>query len=177
MTERVVLAYSGGLDTSVAVRWLMENAGAEVIAVAVDVGQSGDAGQEDWEAIRSRAFAAGAVEATVVDARAEMAEDFCMPALLANANDVVAQVKSGQGTLGKIIYDEALHHQAAGAMTNLNQILEKVNTGDGTVSQLINTNSMLKDVKLSLQKLNKATESLEDTGPLSILGTMVNSLF
>jgi phospholipid/cholesterol/gamma-HCH transport system substrate-binding protein len=98
-------------------------------------------------------------------------------ALLANANDVVAQVKSGQGTLGKIIYDEALHHQAAGAMTNLNQILEKVNTGDGTVSQLINTNSMLKDVKLSLQKLNKATESLEDTGPLSILGTMVNSLF
>ena len=97
--------------------------------------------------------------------------------LLANANDVVAQVKSGQGTLGKIIYDEALHHQAAGAMTNLNQILKKVNTGDGTVSQLINTNSMLKDVKLSLQKLNKATESLEDTGPLSILGTMVNSLF
>jgi phospholipid/cholesterol/gamma-HCH transport system substrate-binding protein len=98
-------------------------------------------------------------------------------ALLANANDVVGQVKSGQGTLGKIIYDEALHHQAAGAMTNLNQILEKVNKGDGTVSQLINTNSMLKDVKLSLQKLDKATESLEDTGPLSILGTMVNSLF
>jgi phospholipid/cholesterol/gamma-HCH transport system substrate-binding protein len=97
--------------------------------------------------------------------------------LLANANDVVGQVKSGQGTLGKIIYDEALHHQAAGAMTNLNQILEKVNKGDGTVSQLINTNSMLKDVKLSLQKLDKATESLEDTGPLSILGTMVNSLF
>jgi len=98
-------------------------------------------------------------------------------ALLTNANDVIAQVKSGQGTLGKIIYDEALHHQAAGAMTNLNQILEKVNKGDGTVSQLINTNSMLKDVKLSLQKLDKATESLEDTGPLSILGTMVNSLF
>ncbi|HXR07531.1 MAG TPA: MlaD family protein, partial [Candidatus Acidoferrum sp.] len=90
-------------------------------------------------------------------------------ALLTNANDVIAQVKSGQGTLGKIIYDDALHHQAAGAMTNLNQILEKVNKGDGTVSQLINTNSMLKDVKLSLQKLDKATESLEDTGPLSIL--------
>jgi len=85
MAKRVVLAYSGGLDTSVAVRWLMENAGAEVIAVAVDVGQSGDAGQEDWEAIRQRALAAGAVEATVIDARAEMAEDFCVPALLANA--------------------------------------------------------------------------------------------
>jgi argininosuccinate synthase len=85
MTERVVLAYSGGLDTSIAVRWLMENHGVEVIAVAVDVGQAADSGGEDWDAIRNRALAAGAIEATVVDARAEMAEDFCMPALLANA--------------------------------------------------------------------------------------------
>ena len=75
MTERVVLAYSGGLDTSIAVRWLMENHGVEVIAVAVDVGQAADTGGEDWDAIRSRALAAGAIEATVIDARAEMAED------------------------------------------------------------------------------------------------------
>jgi len=85
MNERVVLAYSGGLDTSVAVRWLMENHGVEVIAVAVDVGQAADSGGEDWDAIRNRALAAGAVEATVIDARAEMAEDFCVPALQANA--------------------------------------------------------------------------------------------
>jgi argininosuccinate synthase len=85
MTERVVLAYSGGLDTSIAVRWLMENHGVEVIAVAVDVGQAADSGGEDWDAIRNRALTAGAIEATVIDARAEMAEDFCMPALLANA--------------------------------------------------------------------------------------------
>ncbi len=85
MTKRVVLAYSGGLDTSVAVRWLMEHHGVEVVAVAVDVGQGAGAGGEDWEAVRQRALAAGAVEAVVVDARAEMAEDFCMPALAANA--------------------------------------------------------------------------------------------
>ena len=85
MTQRVVLAYSGGLDTSVAIRWLMENKGAEVIAVAVDVGQAAESGAEDWEAIRTRALAAGAVEATVIDARAEMAADFCFPALAANA--------------------------------------------------------------------------------------------
>jgi argininosuccinate synthase len=85
MTERVVLAYSGGLDTSIAVRWLMENHGVEVIAVAVDVGQAADSASEDWDGIRNRALAAGAIEATVIDARAEMAEDFCMPALLANA--------------------------------------------------------------------------------------------
>jgi argininosuccinate synthase len=81
MAKRVVLAYSGGLDTSVAVRWLREEAQAEVIAVAVDVGQP----SEDWEAIRQRALAAGAVEALVVDARREMAEEFCVPAIRANA--------------------------------------------------------------------------------------------
>ena len=69
MADRVVLAYSGGLDTSVAVRWLIENEGVEVIAVAVDVGQAADRGGEDWDAIRTRALAAGAVEAVVVDAR------------------------------------------------------------------------------------------------------------
>ena len=85
MAKRVVLAYSGGLDTSVAVRWLIENHGVEVIAVAVDVGQAADADAEDWESIRHRALAAGAVEATVVDARREMAEEFCVPAIWANA--------------------------------------------------------------------------------------------
>jgi phospholipid/cholesterol/gamma-HCH transport system substrate-binding protein len=52
-----------------------------------------------------------------------------------------------------------------------------MNRGDGTIGKLINDDSTLNNVKLSLQKLDKATESLEDTGPLSILGTMVNSLF
>ena len=83
--RRVVLAYSGGLDTSVAVRWLIEHADAEVIAVAVDVGQEANATAESWEAIRRRAFAAGAVEAIVVDARQEMAEEFCFPSVWANA--------------------------------------------------------------------------------------------
>ena len=85
MADRVVLAYSGGLDTSVAVRWLIENEDVEIIAVAVDVGQGADRGGEDWGAIRARALAAGAVEAVVVDARREMAEEFCIPALQANA--------------------------------------------------------------------------------------------
>ena len=82
MAKRVVLAYSGGLDTSVAVKWIGEEWGAEVIALAVDVGQGVD---DDWDTIRARALAAGAVEAIVVDARAEYAEDFVTPALRANA--------------------------------------------------------------------------------------------
>ena len=81
MTERVVLAFSGGLDTSVAIPYLAERTGAEVIAVAVNVGQGG----EDMDVIRQRALDCGAVEAEVVDAREEFAADFCLPALRANA--------------------------------------------------------------------------------------------
>jgi argininosuccinate synthase len=82
VAQRVVLAYSGGLDTSVAVRWISDEWGAEVIALAVDVGQRAD---DDWETIRQRALAAGAVEAVVVDARQEVADEYCLPALKANA--------------------------------------------------------------------------------------------
>jgi len=79
--DRVVLAYSGGLDTSVAIGWIAEQTGAEVIALAVDVGQGG----EDLQTIRARALGCGAAEAVVVDARAEFAADYCVPALKANA--------------------------------------------------------------------------------------------
>lgn len=80
MKDRVVLAYSGGLDTSVAIGWIAEQTGAEVIAVAADVGQDG----EDMEVIRKRALECGAVEAEVADARDEFADDYCLPALRAN---------------------------------------------------------------------------------------------
>ena len=79
--DRVVLAYSGGLDTSVAIGWIGEQTGAEVVAVAVDVGQGG----EDLEVIRQRALDCGAVEAYVADAKDEFAEEYCMPALKANS--------------------------------------------------------------------------------------------
>ncbi len=79
--RRVVLAYSGGLDTSVAVHWLGKERGFEVIALALDVGQSGT----DFAAIEERARAAGAIEVVVVDARQELADDFVLPTLQANA--------------------------------------------------------------------------------------------
>lgn len=80
MAKRVVLAYSGGLDTSVAVKWLAQEMGYEVVAMAADVGQGGD-----FEVIRHRALAAGAVAVEVIDARAEFANDFVLPSLFANA--------------------------------------------------------------------------------------------
>jgi argininosuccinate synthase len=77
---KVVLAYSGGLDTSVAIPWLRETKGVEVIAVTVDVGQP-----VDLERVRAKAKASGATRAYVADAREEFAEEFLAPALRANA--------------------------------------------------------------------------------------------
>jgi len=81
MAERVVLAYSGGLDTTVGIGWLKDATGKEVVALAVDVGQGG----ENMDDIRQRALDSGAVESIVVDAKEEFANDFLMPALKANA--------------------------------------------------------------------------------------------
>ncbi len=82
MAKRVVLAYSGGLDTSIAVRWMREHWGVEVVCCAVDVGQMRE-GEAD--VVRQRAHAAGAVEVEVIDARDEFAREFLVPALRANA--------------------------------------------------------------------------------------------
>ncbi|WP_246905033.1 argininosuccinate synthase [Gardnerella vaginalis] len=79
--KRIVLAYSGGLDTSVAIPYLKEQTGQDVVAVSLNVGQGGEA----LDAIKKRALACGAVESYVVDARDEFANDYCMLALKANA--------------------------------------------------------------------------------------------
>jgi len=84
MAKRVVLAYSGGLDTSVAVRWMIEEWGVEVVCVLVNVGQDADGG-ESFDDIRARALAAGAIDCVLVDARDEMAQEFCAAAIVANA--------------------------------------------------------------------------------------------
>jgi argininosuccinate synthase len=81
MAERVVLAYSGGLDTSVGIGWLKDATGKEVVAMAVDVGQGG----EDMDVIRQRALDCGAVESVVIDAQEEFASEYIMPTLKANA--------------------------------------------------------------------------------------------
>src|SRR4029079_2091339 len=78
--ERIVLAYSGGLDTSVAIPWLAERYGAEVVALTLDLGQG-----KDLEDVRERALKIGAVRAHVLDAREEFARDFVQPALSAGA--------------------------------------------------------------------------------------------
>ena len=80
MAKRVVLAYSGGLDTSVAVRWMIENLGLEVICLSADVGQEGT-----LEGNREKALGAGAIAYEQLDLRAEFADEYLAPIIKANA--------------------------------------------------------------------------------------------
>src|SRR5882724_4031422 len=96
---------------------------------------------------------------------------------ITDARKVLDDVNSGQGTLGKLVKDEKLYNETTESMTNLKEILLKINHGDGTVGKLINDQEFYKNAKMSLQKLDKATDGLEDQGPLSVLGIMANNLF
>jgi phospholipid/cholesterol/gamma-HCH transport system substrate-binding protein len=94
-----------------------------------------------------------------------------------SAKEVMDNVKAGKGTIGKLLTDEALYNSTESSMTNLNQILFKINHGQGSVGKLVNDEDFLKNAKLSLQKLDKATDSLEDQGPLSVMGIIAGNLF
>jgi phospholipid/cholesterol/gamma-HCH transport system substrate-binding protein len=96
---------------------------------------------------------------------------------VADARKVVDQVNAGQGTMGLLLHDEALYRETTASMTNLKEILEKINQGQGTVGKIVNDQDLYKNAKLTLQKLDKATEGLEDQGPLSVMGILVNKFF
>lgn len=96
---------------------------------------------------------------------------------LADARKVVDEVNAGRGTIGKLIKEETLYNETTTAMTNLREILQKINGGEGSIGKLVNDDSLFRNVKLTLQKVEKATEGLEDQGPLSVLGIAVGGLF
>ncbi len=96
---------------------------------------------------------------------------------IADARVILADVKAGQGSAGKLLRDETLYNETTASMTNLREILQKINRGDGSVGKLVNDQEFYNNAKLTLQKVEKSVESLEDTGPLSVLGMAVGSLF
>ena len=96
---------------------------------------------------------------------------------IAEARQVVNGIAAGHGTLGKLVTDDTLYNSTTGSMTNLNQILLKINGGQGTIGKLVNDQEFYRNAKLSLQKLDKAADGLEDQGPISVIGLMMNNLF
>ena len=117
--------------------------------------------------VSSLQLAAGQANSLITDAHGMIAE----------ARTIIDQVNAGQGTLGMLTKDPTLYKETTATMLQAREILEKINRGQGSVGKLINDESFLKNAKLSLQKLDKATEGLEDQGPLSVLGIIINNLF
>jgi phospholipid/cholesterol/gamma-HCH transport system substrate-binding protein len=97
--------------------------------------------------------------------------------IFGEARGIVDKINAGQGTLGKLATDDALYKETTTMMANLSSIVQKINRGEGSVGKILNNDDFYRNAKLSLQKLDKATEGLEDQGPLSVLGIAVNSLF
>lgn len=96
---------------------------------------------------------------------------------LSNARQMVSDMNSGKGTIGRLLVDDSLFRETTNMLTNLRQVAEKINRGDGTVGKLINDDAFLRNLKLTLQKVEKATETLEDAGPLQVIGTAAGSIF
>jgi len=111
VSDKVVLAYSGGVDTSVAIKWLQDNYKLDVIAVSIDVGN-----EPDYPAIREKALKLGVVNALVVDAREEFVRDFVFPALQANATyegQYPLATALGRPLMAKLLVEIALEEGAS----------------------------------------------------------------
>jgi argininosuccinate synthase len=107
--HRVLLLYSGGLDTSVMLKWIQDEYEAEVVALTVNLGQPG----EDYDVVRGKALRLGAVECHVVDAREEFARDFVAPAIKANAlygGGYPLFTALGRPLIAKLAVDHARRH-------------------------------------------------------------------
>jgi len=89
----------------------------------------------------------------------------------------IHKVDEGEGTLGKLVNQDVLYAETTEAMKNLREIVQKINRGEGTVGMLVNDDSLFKSARATLQKVDNATETMEDQGPVSVIGLMFNGLF
>src|SRR3954471_12857648 len=106
---RVLLLYSGGLDTSVMLKWIQDEYEAEVVALTINLGQPG----EDYDVVKGKAMQLGAVAAEVVDAREEFANEYVVPAIKANANYGLGYplfTALGRPLIAKLAVDYARKH-------------------------------------------------------------------
>ena len=111
MKKKIILAYSGGLDTTVIIPWLKENHDCDIIAVCVDVGQ-----EADWEAVQKRAIETGAAACYVADVKKEFVEEYIWPALKANAiyeDKYLLGTSMARPLIAKVLVDYARKEKAS----------------------------------------------------------------
>jgi phospholipid/cholesterol/gamma-HCH transport system substrate-binding protein len=103
---------------------------------------------------------------------------------VANLNDgakdikeITAKINRGEGSVGKLVNDESLYNELKDASKNVGELARKINQGEGTLGKLVNDDTLYRDTTAAMKKLEKATDGLSDTGPISVLGSMVGTLF
>ncbi len=111
---------------------------------------------------------------TVADIKtaAAGAKDF-----MANAQGIVDQVKSGQGTLGALIYDDTTGNNIKATVANFRAVSDKIASGEGTLGKLINDDQLFQSAQSTLKKADRALDGMSDSGPITAVGIVANSLF
>src|ERR1035438_1894479 len=97
--------------------------------------------------------------------------------IITSAQGMVAQVKAGQGALGVLLYDQKAADDLKLAVSNVRDVSDKLTNGKGTLGRLINDDSLYFGVEGTLKKAHRAMDSLNDSGPISAVGVLANSLF
>ena len=96
---------------------------------------------------------------------------------VADAQGIVDQVKSGKGTLGQLVYDEETGNNIKTTVRNLKEVSDKMARGEGTLGKLINDDSLYTTAQGTLKKADRALDGLNDSGPITAVGVVANSLF
>jgi phospholipid/cholesterol/gamma-HCH transport system substrate-binding protein len=94
-----------------------------------------------------------------------------------NVNEITAKVNHGEGTIGKLVNDDALYNQLRDVTKDVGEIAHKINSGQGTIGKLVNEDNLYRDTTATLKKAERAMEGLGDTGPISVLGSIIGTLF
>lgn len=94
-----------------------------------------------------------------------------------NFTEIAQRINKGEGTAGKLVNDPALYDELHETMANLKEITRKINEGQGTVGKLVNEDKLYRDALATLKKTEKAMEGLQDTGPISVIGSVIGTLF
>jgi phospholipid/cholesterol/gamma-HCH transport system substrate-binding protein len=107
-----------------------------------------------------------------IKATATQAKEF-----VANAETVMDQIKSGQGTLGTLVYDQKAADNVRASLANIRSVSDKLASGQGTLGKLINDDSLYTSAQSTIKKVDRTIDGLNDSGPITAVGIVVNALF
>ncbi len=91
--------------------------------------------------------------------------------------EVTAKINRGEGTIGKLVNDDAMYADLKTTTKNLSEITQKINKGEGSLGKLLNEDKLYRDATAAMKKVEKAAEGISDSGPISIFGSILGTIF